>query len=95
MPRINSTMNLRPGNGIARQYKNAKIMRRVAAGIGLMEFGMASMTAMNKSLLPTLIIGAFTFRMIGQVEKAHNKMLELRPKYEKILEKAKRVFKSK
>ena len=94
-PKVHSVMGLRLGKGIARQYKNAKICRAVNAGVGLANFGLASMTAMNHSLLPTIMIAFFTFRSIHQVEMIQNKMMELKPRYDEIVKKAKRVFHSK
>ena len=94
-PKVNSVMGLRPGKGIARQYKNAKICRAVHASTGLANFSLASMTALNHSLLPTLMIAFFTFRSIRQVEIIQNEMSKLKPRYDEIVKKAKRVFNNK
>ena len=84
---------IRYGNGIARQYKNAKLRRRffvVQSGLGAVAAGVS---AKEKTPQGVVIFSGATALFLSMVKKYHKAMKELEPAYLEIVSRAKTIYK--
>ena len=84
---------IRYGNGIARQYKNAKIRRRffiVQSGFGAIAAGISAKEKVPQGI--AIFSGASAI-FLSMVKKCHKTMKELEPAYQEILSRAKLIYK--
>ena len=86
---------IRPGNGIMRQYKNAKIRRNVAVGGALFDFGIAANNAKIKDGFGTIVMGGLTCLMMKLAKDNHYKIKQLKPHRNLIVARAKKIFAAK
>lgn len=84
---------IRAGNGIMRQYKNAKIRRNVFAGTAVMDFALATSNAQRKDGFGTFLLGSLTCLMMKLSKDNHLIMKQLKPEHDAILLRAKKIFK--
>ena len=84
---------IRLGNGIARQYKNAKLRRRffvIQSGLSTT----AAVIAGKDGSLPGFgIFTGGTALFLAMAKRCHNAMHELQPAYKKIINRAKLIYK--
>jgi hypothetical protein len=81
------------GNGIARQYKNAKLRRRffvAQSGLGAVAAGLS---AKEKVPQGVLIFSGASVLFLSLAKKCHKVMKSLEPAYQEILNRAKIIYK--
>jgi len=92
---IKNMIGIRPGNGIMRQYNNAKIIRNVEVGTALFDFLAATTHAKRKNSFGTMFMSGLTCLMIKFAKDNHCKMKQLKPQRDLIIARAKKIFAAK
>lgn len=92
---IQKSFGMRAGNTIPRRYKNAKIQRNAGVAGAIMDFAFASQHALDHEAGWTMVFGGFTCLMVKLTQLSHLKMKELRPQYEEIVARAKKIYSKK
>lgn len=90
---IYRSTHIRKGSGISRTYHNVKNMSRFELGVASIEMLLAMNAAKNQHLFNTIFIGGLTMYFIRKAEKFYNMKLEIREPYQKIVDRAKQIYK--
>ncbi len=81
-------MKIRPGNGISRQYNNAKIIRNRGWLVGGSSFVLAGLNASQRNGFFTVALGIITCVWAKIIETSIYRMQGLKNEYKQILERA-------
>ena len=84
-------MKIMPGNGISRQYHNARRLRNRGWAMFGLGTTLAGVNAVQKEGLLTIILGASALLWGKITEGAVNNMLSLKDQYKPILDRAKQI----
>lgn len=84
---------IRLGNGIARQYKNAKIRRRFFAIQSGLAIGATTIGIKEKMPQGIILFSGATAIMVSMMKKCNKAMKSLEPAYQEIVQRANRIFK--
>ena len=84
---------IRLGNGIARQYKNAKIRRRFFVAQSGLSTCAAAIGIKESVPQGTVIFSGATALFLSMAKKYHNTVKSLEPAYQQIVQRANKIFK--
>jgi hypothetical protein len=84
---------IRLGNGIARQYKNAKLRRRFYVIQSGLSTTATAMAAKEGTYAGVGIFTAATALFLSMAKKCHKTMKSLEPAYQEIVQRANKIFK--
>ena len=84
---------IRLGNGIARQYKNAKLRRRFFIIQSGLSTTAAAMAGKEGSIAGVGIFTGGTALFLSMANKCHKTMKSLEPAYQEIVQRANKIFK--
>lgn len=84
---------IRLGNGIARQYKNAKIRRRFFIGQSALSTIIVGAAVKEGSVAGATLLTGATALFLAIAKRCHKTMKSLEPAYQQIVQRANRIFK--
>ena len=90
---IYRSTHMRNGNGISRCYHNVKNMSRFETGMTAIELLFTLNAVKNRNWFNTAIIGALTLYFSKKAVDFHNISVDLYPFYQKIVDRAKQIYK--
>lgn len=84
---------IRLGNGIARQYKNAKVRRRFFIGQSALSTVVVGAAIKEGSTSGAILLSGTTALFLSMAKKCHNTVKSLEPAYQQIVQRANKIFK--
>lgn len=95
MNRLQKLIGMRNGNGIMRQYKNAKIIRNLTGGVAAYDLYVGARHAMNHDAVGTMFFGGFSCFFLKLAKDSTDIMKNLRPMRDEIVARAKQIYMNK